>query len=599
MLFKRKNRRGGRSSIRWITSRLLCSRRGNIVVLSAFLMTSMVGMVAFSVDAGYTLVVKGQLQAAADSAAMAAASIMGSTTQDPVGMAKTYAGYHKAGGIPVSLATTDIQYGTWSSTNDTFTPTSTLSNAIKVTARRDSSTGGNSLFFGKIFGRSTFSTSASAIAMGNPRDICFVVDLSGSMNDDTDTGYTGSASYRSSGYTSTYQSMMQTVFTNFGFGSYPGTTQTIGQPLGTSGITWSSTGSKGLYSTSGPLSSSLIPSTYRILSSDSSSTRQTKAYKWMIDYQVASIMPAAKPTPDSSNSTSYDYWQSYLSKIVGNSNYRIGYRTYVSWLMDVGRDQQPDGSSYGQMSASSPYCPYHTESTAAGNMSFPPDEEPTHAQRLSVIAGLQEVASHNSTLSDANQMDWVSIVTFDKTNDVQTRVALTSDYTSTMTSATTMQAVGEGVNSTDTEEGLLAAYNLIKPASQGGTGRENTEKVVILLTDGVANLKDSSSSTISSYEHANPSTFNGSSNYYGSSDYNSDAAFMQADSMQGKGWYVYALGIGLAVDTDFMNRMARVGGTADDNGEAPTTSGDPSQYVAEMTALLDKIIDNPQVHIVQ
>ena len=69
--------------------------------------------------------------------------------------------------------------------------------------------------------------------------------------------------------------------------------------------------------------------------------------------------------------------------------------------------------------------------------------------------------------------------------------------------------------------------------------------------------------------------------------------------MQGNNWHVYALGIGLAVDTDFMDKMARVGNTADNNGHAPATSGDPTSYESEMTALLDKIIDNPQVHLVQ
>jgi hypothetical protein len=309
-------------------------------------------------------------------------------------------------------------------------------------------------------------------------------------------------------------------------------------------------------------------------------------------------MPKAKPTPSSSNSSSYNYWQSYLSTITGSSSYVIGYSTYVSWLMTNGRDQQV-GGQYGQLSTSSSNCPYHTETVGSTSFSFPPSEQPTHSQRRSVIAGLQEVQNHNSTISDPNQKDWVSIVTFDKTNDVQTRVALTTGYSSAMTSASTMQAVGDNAASTDTEEGLLAAYNLIKPASQGGTGRENTQKIVILLTDGVANLHDSSTSTISSYEASNPNTYNGVSNYYGSSDYNSDAAFMQAASMQTNNWHVYSLGIGLAVDWDFMDRMARVGNTADSNGQAPRSSGDPSKYETEMTDLLDTIIDNPQVHLVQ
>lgn len=574
-------------------------RRGNIVVLAGFLMTAMVGMLAFSIDSGYMLVVKSQLQSAADSAAMAAASVMGSTQTDPIATGKTYGAYHKAGGVTVNLATSDIEYGTWDTTARTFTPTSTVSNAIRVTARRNSSTGGNGLFFGRIFGVSSFSTTAQAIAMGNPRDICFVVDLSGSMNDDTSTGYGSSPSYRSSGYTSIYQSMLQTVYTNLNFGTYPGTTQTIGQPLSSS-TTWSGSGSNGIYSTSGPLSKSTISSTYRILSGDSTSTAQTKAYKWMIDNQVASIMPNAKPTASSSNTTSYNYWRGYLEDINSNSGV-IGYRTYVTWLMEYGgRDQTVDINStqYGQLSTSSSNCVYHNESTAGGTFSFPASEQPTHAERRSVIAGINEVKQHNITIGDPTQKDWVSIITFDKdTNpaNLTPLIALTSNYNSAMAACPNMQAVGNNGSSTATETGLIAAYNLIKPASKGGTGRENTQKVVVLLTDGVANLKTSSNSAVSTYRSSNPS-----GNYYGgSSNYPSDAALMQAGSLQGNGWTVYALALGLGADYDFMDRMARMGGTADDNGHAPTTSGNPSTYETEMTNLLHQIIDNPQVRLVK
>ncbi|HTQ40118.1 MAG TPA: TadG family pilus assembly protein [Pirellulales bacterium] len=589
------------------------ARSGIITVLAAFLMVMMLGMVAFAVDVGYMMVTQTQLQAAADSAAMAAAANMSSTQSTMTAAAQQYAAYHKAAGAPVSLASSDVLYGTWNSTARTFTSSGTTSNAVKVTVRRDNSTGANGTFFGRIFGLTSFNIPVSAIAIGNPRDICFVVDLSGSMNDDTVTGYGSSASYRSSGYTSDYQTMMQQVFTDFNFGTYPGTTQKPGSPLGSS-VSWSGSGSNGLYSKSGPLSKSSISTTYRITSSDSTSSAQTKAYKWMIDNQVASIMPNAKPTPLSSNSASYNYWQSYLSYITANSSYVVGYRSYVSWLMDEGgRDQTVDSNGdYGELSTKSPNCPYHSETVGSSSFSFPPREYPTHSERRSVIAGIQEVQKFNSQITDPNQMDWVSIVTFDKVGGVRTLVPLTSTYTTAMTSAASMQAVGENGASTDTEEGLVTAYNLIKPASQGGTGRENTQKVVILLTDGVANLKDSSNSTVAAYEAANPNTYNGSSNYYGdSSDYPSDAALMTAAAMQAgvpdssmtsgnsSPMLVYALALGLAADYDFMDRMARIGGTADSNGQAPRTDGDPNDYETQMTALLDNIIDNPEVHLVQ
>ncbi len=211
---------------------------------------------------------------------------------------------------------------------------------------------------------------------------------------------------------------------------------------------------------------------------------------------------------------------------------------------------------------------------------------------------MHEIKVKNNTISDPNQRDWVAIVTFDKNTTpggITPLVSLTSDYDSAMSAAASMQAVGNNGYSTATETGLIAAYNLIKPQSQGGTGRADAQKIVLLLTDGVANLKTSANSTITSYESAHPS-----SNYYNNvNDYPSDAALMQADTMRGGKWQVYALALGLAADYDFMDRMARMGGTADSNGHAPTTSGDPSAYETEMTALLDKVIDNPQVHLVQ
>ena len=57
--------------------------------------------------------------------------------------AQQYGTYNTAGGKTVSIASSDVQYGTWDSTARTFTNSGSVSNAVKVTARRDNSTGGN------------------------------------------------------------------------------------------------------------------------------------------------------------------------------------------------------------------------------------------------------------------------------------------------------------------------------------------------------------------------------------------------------------------------------------------------------------------------
>jgi Flp pilus assembly protein TadG len=574
-------------------------RRAAITVLSAFLMIVMLGFVAFGVDVGYMMLVRTQLQVAADSAAMAAGANMAGTNSQMVAAAQQFANYHKAGGTKVNLKTADIQYGVWDANSRTFAPSAVAGNAIKVTTRLDSTTGGNSTFFGRIFGVNTFNATASAVALSNPRDICFVVDLSGSMNDDTSTGWSGNGTF-SGQYATIYSQMMTQVYSDFGFGSYPGTTQSIGQNVGVSSLS-------ALSSSTSPLKNSSItiagltvsiPSSYRINGSDTAASRLSKAIKWVIDKQLATIMPNAKPSPSSGGSTAY--WTDYINEVDNNGSV-LGYRTYVQYMMENGRDQKPGTSgNYTQLSVNSPNCPYHSESTAGGTFSFPPSEQPTHAARRSVIAALQEIKDKNASISDTNQKDWVSIVTFDKSTNiggVTPLVALTSNYGSAMTASTTMQAVGQNGYSTATETGLAAAYNLIKPASQGGTGRENTQKVVVLLTDGMANLYSSSASTISNYINAHPS-----SNYYtGSSGTStaSNAAMMQAAMMNSGKWKLYPVPLGLGADQDFMDRMARTGGTADDNGQAATSSGDPSSYEQELTNIFKQIVDNPQVRLVQ
>jgi hypothetical protein len=609
------------------------SRRGATLVLAAFLMVLMLGMVAFAVDCGYMVLVRSQLQGAVDSAAMAASAVMGSTQTNPVSTAQQFAAYHNAGGRQVNLADGDIENGVWNSTSRTFTPTTQVGNALRITARMDANHGGGQapLFFGRVLGRDGFDAQAQAIAMGNPRDICFVVDLSGSMNNDTEPAWAPACmTSLNASYSTISNNMMQQVFTDFGYGTYPGTTQWIGQPVG---VSQNNNAYANLTANGGPLTLSSVSSTYKILSSDSEATRKTKAYKWIIDTQIAAVMPNAKPTPSSANLGYWTYYLDYIlpsvsvsgrgtlppsqstvridsmdnpctvsypdatASIPQSSRNKIGYTTYVQFMMDNGRDRQPDGVNYTPLSIHSPNCPYHSEGTAGGTFSFPPSEQPTHAARRSIIAAIQQIKTKNSMVSDPNQCDWVSVVTFDTVAGTVLKQSLTSNYDAAMQACTTMQAVSDSALSTATETGLVAAQSHIKPASQGGAGRENTQKVVVLLTDGMANLKSSSNSTVSTYR-----TANSSSNFYGgtsSTDYASDAALMQTNTMQGGGWQLYAVALGLGADYDFMDRMARMGDTANDDGQAPRTSGDPSAYEAELTAIFQNIIESPHVHLVQ
>src|SRR5262249_28293066 len=64
----------------------------------------------------------------------------------------------------------------------------------------------------------------------------------------------------------------------------------------------------------GPLSLPTVPAAYRILPTDNEAQRKVKGYSWIIDNQLAVIMPNAKPTPDSTQN--YAYYEKYLDYIM-------------------------------------------------------------------------------------------------------------------------------------------------------------------------------------------------------------------------------------------------------------------------------------------
>ena len=59
------------------------------------------------------------------------------------------------------------------------------------------------------------------------------------------------------------------------------------------------------------------------------------------------------------------------------------------------------------------------------------------------------------------------------------------------------------------------------------------------------------------------------------------------------------VGIGLGTDYGFMDRMARTGGTADDDGLSPRGSGNPADYEQRLTDIFEEIINNGRMRLVK
>ena len=287
-------------------------RQGVIIVLSAILMVVIFSMAALAIDMGFMFVVRTQLQAAADSGALAAGNSLHLTPAEVIAVGEDFATRHEAGGRAIRADETTVELGIWDADAETFTVSGAgaLGNAVKVTVERQD----EALFFARVMGTNEFTTSVSAIAMANPKDIVFVVDLSGSMNDDTEPAWatqTVNSEFGPAGFPNVGTDLMTDVYQDLGFGSFPGTQEYLGAPLGTP---QTADAYVEMTKDTGPLSGAFVPAAYRILPTDSEEIRKRKGYSWVIDNQLARLMPNASPTPNSG--ANYDYWEKYLDYVL-------------------------------------------------------------------------------------------------------------------------------------------------------------------------------------------------------------------------------------------------------------------------------------------
>ncbi len=149
-------------------------RPGHIIVLTALSLVILVAFAALAIDVGYILQVQGQLQNAADAAALAGASGLSKSPGHARQRAVALSGLNDAAGQSVQLvAGSDVEIGTWNSNTATFSKSSAEeeknANAVRVTTRRIASRGTQlRLFLGPILGTNGADVDAIAIAMYEP-----------------------------------------------------------------------------------------------------------------------------------------------------------------------------------------------------------------------------------------------------------------------------------------------------------------------------------------------------------------------------------------------------------------------------------------------
>jgi Flp pilus assembly protein TadG len=173
-------------------------RRGAIAPLMAVLMLPLLGMLAFSIDVGYIVLVQTDLQNAADAAALAGAErlqglyvqyyspgltatqqsavLTQATTNvapntstgapgSPMYTAEQFSNYNKAGGVYISVLDSDVTFGYMGASGSYSTSYTAFPNTISVTTRRDGNANTPlSLFFGPVFNVSSENMTATARA---------------------------------------------------------------------------------------------------------------------------------------------------------------------------------------------------------------------------------------------------------------------------------------------------------------------------------------------------------------------------------------------------------------------------------------------------
>jgi Flp pilus assembly protein TadG len=195
-------------------------RRGIGLVYTVLTLAVVMAFVSMIVDYGRVQLVKTQLQRTADAAARAAASQISSGITATQNEAVAIAADNNADDSPVVLdPNNDIAFGTWNSTNKTFTVLTgsnrSSANAIQITCQRIASRGtAIPLFFASLIGRSTCDVSASAIALATTNNSSQLTIL----NSLQCTNQPFIASYDSSQTTAPVQSVSSTWGSNVTLG---------------------------------------------------------------------------------------------------------------------------------------------------------------------------------------------------------------------------------------------------------------------------------------------------------------------------------------------------------------------------------------------
>jgi Ca-activated chloride channel family protein len=165
------------------------SRQGAMLVLIAVCLPLCIIMAAFAINVAWMQLVRTELRTSTDAAARAGAKelSLAQTTTDAAVAAKNAAKRNFVAGAPLQLADSEIEFGNSSQATDiskfVFTPGGKKPNAVRITGERTKGSIGGpvSMMLANVFSIKQFEPKEQAVSTQLDRDICLIVDRSGSM----------------------------------------------------------------------------------------------------------------------------------------------------------------------------------------------------------------------------------------------------------------------------------------------------------------------------------------------------------------------------------------------------------------------------------
>jgi Flp pilus assembly protein TadG len=162
-----------------IFSSRIKEQRGAVIVLVAVLMVVFIGLAALAIDVSHLVVVRNELQNAADAGALAGARVLinpdgtvnSGANQEAYEAATENRALTADGALPVDILdwssnNGDVQRGNWNLATKTFTSSTSMDpnyiNAVRVEARREDTPAAS--FFARIFGYEEFFLARPAVA---------------------------------------------------------------------------------------------------------------------------------------------------------------------------------------------------------------------------------------------------------------------------------------------------------------------------------------------------------------------------------------------------------------------------------------------------